>query len=498
MNKKRKEALVNKYMNINLTLTEYQKKWIRRKTAKHIFVNRDDECYCTSCCKTFSLGKTKHKELIKCPECGKKLEVIHEWRRYGTETINWVVIPKAINETTLMLRYVLILRHDRDETIAELARLITIPERKTIHTFELVNGNWEYSSRNYFAEYYMYHYRKICCLPADIYTPTFIREIKKLKGVKYIPTRSLQKYTKIQTYANALVAVLCRHAEFYEKLSKCGLQDFASEDIKKRVCYYPSGYRYEDNNSILKMLKINRNQFALFKTHQTFEELELIKTIPNCTEATLRLITETHTSKYELTEINRHGLNVEKTLKYFKKSDCNQREWLHYIEILKELDYTFDDTYAYPKNFRKEDERVAREYEEKMSELERERDKEKNVLIHNISTALQNNTAIREFFTGTNGLQIIVPESAEELRTEGRLLHNCLGTYVDRYAEGKTLIFFIRRIEDPTAAYIAMEYCNGKIIQCRYDHNVAVEDSNIINFANALAERLAKENILAA
>lgn len=78
--------------------------------------------------------------------------------------------------------------------------------------------------------------------------------------------------------------------------------------------------------------------------------------------------------------------------------------------------------------------------------------------------------------------------------------------YIDQLmVVDKTQIKFKRRIIwelrsklKTNTAYIAMEYCNGKIIQCRYDHNVAVEDSNIINFANALAERLAKENILAA
>ena len=69
---------------------------------------------------------------------------------------------------------------------------------------------------------------------------------------------------------------------------------------------------------------------------------------------------------------------------------------------------------------------------------------------------------------------------------------------MDRYAEGKTLIFFVRRIEDPTAPYIAMEYCHGRVVQCRYNYNKRVEDEKIIGFTNALAEALAKEKILVA
>ena len=46
-------------------------------------------------------------------------------------------------------------------------------------------------------------------------------------------------------------------------------------------------------------------------------------------------------------------------------------------------------------------------------------------------------------------LQIVCPKRANELVAEGRALHHCVGSYIDRVAEGRCLIVFVRRVEEP-------------------------------------------------
>ena len=67
----------------------------------------------------------------------------------------------------------------------------------------------------------------------------------------------------------------------------------------------------------------------------------------------------------------------------------------------------------------------------------------------------------------TKKLMIVIPSSAEDLRREGQILHHCVGTYVERVAEGKTTILFIRKTESPEEPYYTMEWRDEKVIQCR-------------------------------
>lgn len=59
-----------------------------------------------------------------------------------------------------------------------------------------------------------------------------------------------------------------------------------------------------------------------------------------------------------------------------------------------------------------------------------------------------------------------MPENLDELKTEGECLHHCVGNYRDKVARGETMIFFIRKEEEPEKPYFTLEW-KGKIIQCR-------------------------------
>jgi hypothetical protein len=70
-----------------------------------------------------------------------------------------------------------------------------------------------------------------------------------------------------------------------------------------------------------------------------------------------------------------------------------------------------------------------------------------------------------------------VPRDTQEIKNEGAALHHCVGTYVDRVAKGQTHIFFVRRVEEPDTPYFTMEYNNGRVIQCRGNHNCGMPAS---------------------
>lgn len=70
------------------------------------------------------------------------------------------------------------------------------------------------------------------------------------------------------------------------------------------------------------------------------------------------------------------------------------------------------------------------------------------------------------------GLAIVVPESAGEIIQEGQALHHCVGRYAEDMANGRTVILFIRKAEDPHTPYYTLEVgADNQVRQCRGSRN---------------------------
>lgn len=67
------------------------------------------------------------------------------------------------------------------------------------------------------------------------------------------------------------------------------------------------------------------------------------------------------------------------------------------------------------------------------------------------------------------GLTVFPPRDYEELKQEGTKLHHCVANYAEKIADGKSVILFIRRIENPDEPYFTLELNPNtcKKIQCR-------------------------------
>ena len=225
--------------------------------------------------------------------------------------------------------------------------------------------------------------------------------------------------------------------------------------------------------------------------------MRYLQKFPTIRDDVLSYVTEKNVDidKYEsLLELHiGHDL---KAISYLTENNLNIWEYKHYVGMLKELNYKLDKAYLFPADFRKADDRVAKEYKEFKDKEEAKKKRRQNRLIKKISDGLRKMDDLQEFLNGSDGLLVYVPDKASDLVEEGRNLHCCLGTYVDRIAEGKTLVFFVRRLNAPNDPFVAFEYVNGDVVQCRANNNEDVKDAKIINFVDAFAERLRKNNVL--
>ena len=77
----------------------------------------------------------------------------------------------------------------------------------------------------------------------------------------------------------------------------------------------------------------------------------------------------------------------------------------------------------------------------------------------------------RKYEWAAMGMVVIVPEHVSDLISEGEKQHNCVGSYMERVAKGRTDVVFIRKDKAPEKSYITMEIHKGKIIQARTKNN---------------------------
>ncbi len=76
-----------------------------------------------------------------------------------------------------------------------------------------------------------------------------------------------------------------------------------------------------------------------------------------------------------------------------------------------------------------------------------------------------------------DGFKIVPPNKATAISDEGAMLHHCVGSYVDRMAEGKTVILFIRQEQEPDKPFFTMEVQNNKVVQLRgFQNSTPPED----------------------
>lgn len=167
------------------------------------------------------------------------------------------------------------------------------------------------------------------------------------------------------------------------------------------------------------------------------------------------------------------------------------KDWLDYISWCATLKYNLKDMYVLlPPDFGKAHDRVMKEYQAFKDEQERKRQAKMEKLIKEV---LADARDIPAMMMKDKGLMIILPKSGDEIKEEGRTLHHCVGTYVERVAKGETMILFVRKESEPNIPYFTLEYRDGKVIQCRGKNNCSMTN-DVKAFVEAFERKMQPED----
>ena len=472
---------------------------IRKETSKYIFVHdKEGNAYCECCQTEVKLPKTKHLQKgIICPNCNTSLSALHEWRRCKNcnDRVDWRIISNVMDDGKLVLRYILVYRLDEEvRQLEEVAREVIDFQQKKNWYFErrYVNGEiiYKQGTYNFFREYGMgYNYRRFCCLQGEIHSQKrFVHELRKLPEFKYFdPTKILERS---RFYISATIVYGGSNSLLYELLQKAGYENLVISDINGNN---NSSITFNSTEkSLSKKIGLTDRSFKILKRNQNIDFYNMLRRYPNMTDKEIEFWLSKGWGEREAVEYHANNLKL-KQAKYIACQGLSFREYVHYIRTCEELKYPMTDYYVYPKDFRHMDEIISNEYIAYKDKIKAEQRAKHSELIHQISEGLRNLPEIKKLMGGSNGLLVYVPDNADDLTNEGKALHNCIGTYIERVAMQKTLIFYIRQLNNPNTPFVAMEVgYDGTIHQVRYDHNVAVKDNNIIDFAKAVAQIVKK------
>jgi hypothetical protein len=159
--------------------------------------------------------------------------------------------------------------------------------------------------------------------------------------------------------------------------------------------------------------------------------------------------------KYRVEELISFNKNISKCLTYImkqrekfyeKKGEIDFTMLKDYYSMLVDEKTSLDKDNLYPQNLYKAHNDAVKRIEFRKNEKNRKQFETRFRILEKL-----------EFDDEELGLFIRPCKREAELRAEGKILHHCVASYAQNHADGKTNIFFIRKLEDKETPFYTLE-----------------------------------------
>lgn len=441
-------------------------------SANHIFYKRkgnNQEAYCTKCKTDFITKGLKHNEYAKCPICKKEFQCKAD--RKGRKslahaaTILW--FEKSIKDEKVLVARGFSLRRsfegdyrNIEDEYLELANYI-FEERKSTMISRGYYWHWNGYSLTNWGERATIHNFNINSLAKAPYYVAKDRLEEVIKGT-YLQYSCCENFDGVD---------ILKYLDFYNKypgiegLIKIGLGNIVA--IKVQGLSVGRCINWKGEN-IYEMLKLSKKDYKdlikrkvairpltleLYQLNCKFKEKDRL-TVDDVKD--LENIIGTLGETYNLKKILKYT-TIKKTYNYmykqFKNRDKGQYHscngvlitWADYIEDCNKLNIDLSkDINLFPKSVYRSHQNTIKQVEYK-NNLEMDKKISKRVV------------RLKELTFTYKDLIIRPAESSEEIIREGKEQVICIGSYVKKYAEGMTNLFFIRKKGEEEKPFFAVE-----------------------------------------
>lgn len=443
--------------------------------------------YCTACRHEVRIAAAKHNTSGLCPRCKKKITFKCRGRRgriFDRETVQ--VLQKA-EGNGLVLRIIKVYRSFADSDIP--------------NHFEIWENARQFitlsSSGQCSVDAYYYHYKAGYDLTpwCNGYRPVFDRWkynfTADMSGVLY--QRNLSDTLKDTPWAYSQLEAFSGIASF------SGVATFLSAYIKRPMIEHLikmklyrlvsgiiyGGYSYSalqainfNGENMRAILGIDRPYFPLLRElDPSIDQLHLIRQLLQAdhkpsTEQIKWFIASKISNANAAKELLAH-MSVHKLQRYVEQQFAPEDEaalkrvdyykmntlitdYHDYLCMCKELQYDVKNSFIlFPRELKAAHDSVAKTL------------KDKRTAEHEKAIAGSFDEWQKRYQYQSKELMMIPPHSAKEIVDEGAALHHCVRLYVKNVAEKKSVILFVRSVDEPDKSLCTVEVKDGQVTQAR-------------------------------
>lgn len=443
--------------------------------------------YCTACRHEVRIAAAKHNTSGLCPRCKKKITFKCRGRRGRIFDRATVQVLQKAEGNGLVLRIIKVYRSFADSDIP--------------NHFEIWENARQFitlsSSGQCSVDAYYYHYKAGYDLTpwCNGYRPVFDRWkysfTADMSGVLY--QRNLSDTLKDTPWAYSQLEAFSGIASF------SGVATFLSAYIKRpniehliKMKLYRlvsgiiyGGYRYSalqainfNGENMRAILGIDRPYFPLLRElNPSIDQLHLIRQLLQAdhkpsTEQIKWFIASKISNADAAKELLAH-MSVHKLQRYVEQQFAPEDEaalkrvdyykmntlitdYHDYLCMCKELQYDVKNSFIlFPRELKAAHDSVAKTL------------KDKRTAEHEKAIAGSFDEWQKRYQYQSKELMMIPPHSAKEIVDEGAALHHCVRLYVKNVAEKKSVILFVRSVDEPDKSLCTVEVKDGQVTQAR-------------------------------
>lgn len=444
---------------------------------------------CTYCEKFSVIERPKNNDVLRCPKCGQKVIAKAQGKRaaYHEDRETCQVIRQISPQELVVRIYKLYWSYakGRDsirKSAYEVMRIFVRSDNGKDATMEPYYYDSGYDSVTHWR--YGYHPGALfgmACFSSEETGTVYLPGLEKaLHGTpwEYCALRQFYEQTGISMQVSHYLKMYLQHPLLVERLTKVGFENIAADVIYRDGFSDALDETQAKTHRILRVEKqdvpVLREQKAgvlLLKKYQAYVAIHL--------RGRGELFQwQLHNKVSEIPADVFQYMTAEKFMCYMDAQFpiyCETRPargyrdpmmgtlvttYVDYLHMCRRQAYDMKDkSVLFPKN-------CAAAHDREAERIQKINDAQKNKAFCMAYAGFARKAAL-----SNEELQIICPKRANDLVAEGRALHHCVGSYIDRVAEGRCLIVFVRRVEEPKKPYVTVEVRDGKIAQIHGDHN---------------------------
>ena len=450
-------------------------KWVQQEffPEQYLFIKKKDknrtEYSCTACGgHSWKKKGWKHGEMTTCPKCGAPVKT------YSRKQEQIRKIP------------VILLQAHGEEWVERQIRAICTwkaGEKKAIELYEEVRaiipkgecwGKVYYRTESEADEFGQDWWDK--------------NQLNKRFTASYLYPGSLDEvltYGKLQNSGLDLLArrkeklevnkfiTTFRQRPWLEYLTKAGLSRLVADIMEKcgwrgepnTICRHGKSLKEAlqlDGNRTNRLKQLNGGLYAL-EWLQYEEEAELSEKRIKISQESLEYLNTKNIHRSDCEEILKEVKSVNRMVNYMKKQKAAPNRltqiWRDYLRMAKQegMDTT-DDIVRLPKDLKARHDQLVelRNARRDAERLEKEKKK-----YQALDERIRKHTSeVKRYYWEDDTYMIIPAGRCGELVTEGRTLHHCVGSsdfYMEKMADGKSWILFLRKKENLEKAYYTIE-----------------------------------------